>query len=258
MNYSQRGNPSLPSKPGTIRFIENVCMTLFPEIYGSEAKGFSEKEIKKKLDHLLTPLYNTRNGEKEETVNAFIGSLGGIKEMVELDAVFIADNDPAATCVNEVVMTYPGFYAILVYRIAHKLYKLEVPLIPRIMSEHLHSVTGIDIHPGATIGKEFFIDHGTGIVIGETTVIGNRVKIYQGVTLGALSVRKNKAATKRHPTIKDNVIIYAGSAILGGKTIIGHDSVIGGNVWLTKSVPPCSLVQHESKVSIGKTRICHE
>jgi len=258
MNYRKRSKPSLPSKPDTIRFTEDICITLFPEMSGPEAKILSEEEVRKDLDHLLTPLYHIRDGEKDETVNAFVGELNGIRKMAELDAGFIEENDPAASCLEEVVMTYPGFYAILVYRIANMLYKYGVPMIPRIMSEHVHSVTGIDIHPGATIGKEFCIDHGTGIVIGETTVIGTRVKIYQGVTLGALSVKKSKAASKRHPTIEDNVIIYAGSAILGGKTVIGHDSVIGGNVWLTKSVPPCSLVQHESKISIGKTGICPE
>jgi serine O-acetyltransferase len=166
------------------------------------------------------------------------------------DAKYISESDPAATGVDEVIMAYPGFYAIAVQRLAHQLFIQGVPLIPRVMTEYAHSKTGIDIHPGAEIGSEFSIDHGTGVVIGETAVIGNRVKLYQGVTIGALSVSKELASTKRHPTIEDNVIIYAGSTILGGNTVIGHDSIIGGNVWLTSSVPPYSLVYHESKITV--------
>jgi serine O-acetyltransferase len=167
-----------------------------------------------------------------------------------MDAALIADNDPAATGMDEVIMTYPGFYAILVYRLAHKLALSGVPLLPRVMTEYAHSLTGIDIHPKATIDSPFFIDHGTGIVIGETAIIGKNVKIYQGVTIGALSVSKEMASSKRHPTIEDNVIIYAGGTILGGNTIIGHDSIIGGNVWLTESVEPYSLVYHQNKVTV--------
>ena len=136
----------------------------------------------------------------------------------------------------------------MIYRLSHPLYKLKIPIIPRLFSEHAHSITGIDINPGAKIGNSFFIDHGTGIVIGETTVIGNNVKIYQGVTLGALNVRKEDAKTKRHPSIEDNVIIYSGATILGGNTIVGHDSIIGGNVWLTSSIDPYSVVYHKSEV----------
>jgi serine O-acetyltransferase len=145
---------------------------------------------------------------------------------------------------------YPGFYAIAAYRFSHELYIMKIPILPRLISEHAHSVTGIDIHPGAKIGSGFFIDHGTGVVIGETSILGDNVKIYQGVTLGALSVAKSEANKKRHPSIEDNVIIYSGTTILGGKTVIGHDSIIGGNVWLTESVPPFSLVYHKSEIRV--------
>jgi serine O-acetyltransferase len=152
--------------------------------------------------------------------------------------------DPAARSPEEVILSYPGVAAILVYRIAHELWVREVAMIPRMMSEYIHGKTGIDIHPGARIGDSFFIDHGTGVVIGETTIIGDNVKLYQGVTLGALSVRKERAKTKRHPTIEDEVTIYAGATILGGNTVVGRCSIIGGNVWLTESVPPGSRIYH--------------
>jgi serine O-acetyltransferase len=173
-----------------------------------------------------------------------------IYESLVKDAQLFVDFDPAARSRESVILYYPGFYAISVYRLAHELYKLKVPYLPRIISEFAHSKTGIDIHPGADIGEHFFIDHGTGIVIGETTNIGNNVKIYQGVTLGAASVDKSMKGTKRHPTLQDNVIVYSGSTILGGSTVIGHDTVVGGNVWLTKSVPAFSVVYHESQVVI--------
>ena len=158
---------------------------------------------------------------------------------MELDLLAAYDGDPAAKCLEEIVLAYPGLTAIMVYRLAHELYLLGVPVIPRIMTEYAHSETGVDIHPGATIGKSFFIDHATGIVVGETSVIGNNVKIYQGVTIGALSTRGGQklAGKKRHPTIEDNVTIYSGASILGGDTVIGADSVIGGNTFITSSVP---------------------
>lgn len=148
------------------------------------------------------------------------------------------------------IRAYPGFFAICHYRLAHALLDLETPLLPRIITEWAHSKTGIDIHPAAEIGEYFFIDHGTGIVIGESSNIGNHVKLYQGVTLGALSVDKNMAYTKRHPTVEDHVIIYSGATILGGETIIGHHSIIGGNVWLTKSIPPYSTVYHKPETEV--------
>jgi serine O-acetyltransferase len=184
----------------------------------------------------------------DEIVTDWMATLPAIREALLVDAAAIADDDPAATGVDEVILAYPGFYAIAVHRLAHPLYLAQVPVLPRMLAEVAHAVTGIDIHPGAQIGRAFAIDHGTGVVIGETTVIGDRVRLYQGVTLGALAVRKSLANRKRHPTIEDGVVIYANATILGGKTVIGADSVIGGNVWLTASVPPKSIVQFQSEV----------
>ena len=166
------------------------------------------------------------------------------------DAEAILQFDPAAESIEEVLVAYPGFYATAVYRLSNILWRHGVKILPRVFAEYAHSKTGIDIHPGATIGSSFFIDHGTGVVIGESAVIGNHVKIYQGVTLGALSVNKDQAKSKRHPTIEDNVVIYSGATILGGDTVIGENSVIGGNVWLTNSVLPQSIVYHKSEISI--------
>ena len=185
------------------------------------------------------------------TCRAFLDSFPEIRRLTETDVQAAYEGDPAATSTMEVVMAYPGLYAVTTHRIAHELYKLHVPIIPRVMSELAHSKTGIDIHPGATIGEGFFIDHGTGVVIGETTVIGRNVKLYQGVTLGALSFPKDPETGvlmkghKRHPNIEDDVVIYSGATILGGDTTIGHDSEIGGNVWLIESVPPCSRVYNK-------------
>ena len=167
-----------------------------------------------------------------------------MRDMIQTDLQAAYDGDPAATGMAEVIFSYPGLFAITVYRLAHELYVLNVPMIPRIMTEHAHSITGIDIHPGATVGKYFFIDHGTGIVIGETTVIGENVKIYQGVTLGGLSTRGGQSlrGKRRHPTIEDNVTIYANASILGGDTVIGQGCVIGASAFITASVPPCTTV----------------
>lgn len=178
----------------------------------------------------------------EKTAVALIEEIPEIRRKIQLDVLATFNGDPAAKSNEEVVLSYPGLEAILVYRIAHFLYENGVPIIPRIMSEHVHGKTGIDIHPGATIGESFFIDHGTGVVIGETCLIGNNVKIYQGVTLGALSVKKNLQNKKRHPTIEDNVTIYANATILGGETVIGRDSTIGGNTWVTESVAAGSVI----------------
>jgi serine O-acetyltransferase len=173
-----------------------------------------------------------------------------IYDQLLLDAEAIVKFDPAAHSIEEVLVAYPGFYATAIYRVAHQLHLQNIKTLPRILTEYAHSKTGIDIHPGAVIGESFFIDHGTGIVIGETTIIGSSVKIYQGVTLGALNVAKSAASTKRHPTIEDNVVIYSGATILGGDTTIGHDCIIGGNVWLTYSVPPFSVVYHKSEIQV--------
>ena len=182
-----------------------------------------------------------------------------IRATLQDDVQAAYEGDPAARSQIEVVMSYPGLYAVAVHRVAHQLVKLGVPLIPRVMSEFAHSRTGIDIHPGATIGRGFFIDHGTGVVIGETCRIGARVKLYQGVTLGALSFAKDEhgnlvKGVKRHPDVEDNVIVYAGATILGGDTVIGHDSVIGGNVWLIHSVPPFSKVYNAQPSPLVKTK----
>lgn len=174
----------------------------------------------------------------------------------DLDAIY--SFDPAAKNKSEIIFSYPGFYAIVIYRISHELWKFEIPVIPRIISEYVHNKTGIDIHPGANIGANFFIDHGTGIVIGETAVIGNNVKLYQGVTLGALNVNKADAEIKRHPTIEDNVVIYANATILGGNTIIGSNSVIGGNVWISNTIPSGSLVFNKSEIVIKNNKVFPE
>jgi serine O-acetyltransferase len=189
---------------------------------------------------------------KKEVKNHFFKDLKNIKKTLLKDASFILESDPAATRLIEVIAIYPGFLAIFCYRIANSLAKLSVPLLPRIITEYAHKVTGIDIHPLATIGCPFSIDHGTGIVIGETAIIGNNVKLYQGVTLGALSVDKSKASKKRHPTIEDNVVLYAGCTILGGQTVVGRNSIIGGNVWLTESIAPFSVVYHKSEIIVRK------
>ena len=175
---------------------------------------------------------------------AFFRAIPQVRALVQTDLQAAYDGDPAASGKDEVIFSYPGLFAITVYRLAHVLYTLGVPMIPRIMTEHAHSVTGIDIHPGATVGEYFFIDHGTGIVIGETTIIGNHVKIYQGVTLGALSTRggQNLRGKRRHPTIEDNVTIYAGASILGGETVIGKNAVIGSNAFITASIAPGTAV----------------
>jgi serine O-acetyltransferase len=180
----------------------------------------------------------------------FLVGLPDILEKLNQDAKCLYQHDPAANSVEEVILAYPGFFAIAVYRLSHEFQKNNMPLVPRMMSEYAHRLTGIDIHPGATIGSPFFIDHGTGVVIGESAVIRNHVKIYQGVTLGALQVSKDMKDTKRHPTVEDDVTIYAGSTILGGDTVIGAHSTIGGNVWLTQSVPPNSLVYQTSEIKL--------
>ena len=194
----------------------------------------------------------------DELCLAFLGQLPQVRQLVQTDLQAAFDGDPAASGKAEIIFSYPGLFAITVYRLAHVLHQLGVPMIPRIMTEHAHSVTGIDIPPGASIGDYFFIAHGTGIVIGETTVIGRRVKIYQGVTLGGLSTRGGQSlrGTKRHPTIGDDVTIYANAAILGGNTVIGHNCVIGASAFITESVPPCTTVSMKSVELQYKERNC--
>ena len=181
----------------------------------------------------------------EKVAVCLIEEIPEIRRKIQLDTIAAFNGDPAAKSNEEVMLSYPGLEAILVHRIANFLYKNGVPVIPRIMSEHVHGKTGIDIHPGASIGESFFIDHGTGVVIGETCIIGDNVKIYQGVTLGALSVKKNLQNKKRHPTIEDNVTIYANATILGGETVIGKNSIIGGNTWVTESVLENSVITQQ-------------
>jgi serine O-acetyltransferase len=202
--------------------------------------------IKGQLELILSGLMP----ENEKLAGEFLGILTSIKGTLLKDAEFILESDPAAKSLEEVIAIYPGFFATYCYRIAHALDQLRIPLLPRMITEYAHKITGIDIHPGAEIGTPFSIDHGTGIVIGETAIIGNYVKLYQGVTLGALSVDKGKASSKRHPTIEDNVILYSGCTILGGETIVGRNSIIGGNVWLTESVAPFSVVYHKSEIIV--------
>lgn len=196
----------------------------------------------------------------QEKALAFLQQIPRLRALVQTDVEAAFAGDPAATGSDEIIFCYPGLYAITVYRLAHELQLLRVPMLPRIMTEHAHSITGIDIHPGATIGRYFFIDHGTGIVIGETTVIGENVKIYQGVTLGGLSTRGGQSlrGCKRHPTIEDNVTIYANASILGGDTVIGHSCVIGASAFITHSIPPCTTVTNKDQQLRLKARSCGE
>jgi len=217
-----------------------------------------EKSREKKLYYFYSIMVENisvllNRQEAERTVDQFITKLPELQDWLFEEAKVYYENDPAANSIEEVILTYPGFLALIIYRISHEFYKMKTPIIPRLFSEYAHSKVGIDINPGAEIGKSFYIDHGTGIVIGETTVIGDNVKIYQGVTLGALFVTKSLCDKKRHPTIEDNVVIYAGATILGGNTVVGHDSTIGGNAWLTKSVVPYSLVQQNAEIRIHNT-----
>nr|WP_305049801.1 serine O-acetyltransferase EpsC [Elizabethkingia bruuniana] len=215
-----------------------------------------EETLRNNFDELQNKLFelikNTTDDKlfAERQVEVLFDALPEIYDRLILDAKSILEFDPATESLEEILLAYPGFFATYVYRISHQLWKQKIRTLPRILSEYGHSKTGIDIHPGAVIGEHFFIDHGTGIVIGETSVIGNNVKIYQGVTLGALNVSKDKANQKRHPNIEDNVIIYSGATILGGETTIGRDSIIGGNVWITQNVPSNSLVYNKSEIRI--------
>lgn len=219
--------------------VEDVIFNLIKQMkivlrYSDKFKGLSRAETEQRAQELTLE---------------FLEQIPKIREYISTDVQAAYDGDPAAYSISEIIFSYPGLYAITVYRIAHELYVLNVPLIPRIMTEYAHSETGIDIHPGAVIGKYFFIDHGTGIVIGETTEIGDHVKIYQGVTLGALSTKGGQElkSVKRHPTILDNVTIYSGASILGGNTVVGRDVVIGGNAFITKSVPEGAKVSVKSQ-----------
>jgi len=248
----------VPSMTKSHRFIDNLIYFLFPFKIDKKCTlpliDLNLAQLQLDFKDLLTPLEPMLEEPIHELNKRFFATIPQIYESLIKDAQLFVDFDPAARSRESVILYYPGFYAIAVYRLSHELFTLRIPYLPRMIAEFAHSKTGIDIHPGAVIGDHFFIDHGTGIVIGETTIIGNSVKIYQGVTLGAASVDKSMKGKKRHPTLEDNVIVYSGSTILGGDTIIGHDTVIGGNVWLTKSVPPFSVVFHESKVVIRESK----
>ncbi len=256
----QQKKEIVPSNEIIATWALRVISLLFPEqsTYSYSSPKEIEEEYKKLEGELINILNATRacrNCNNEEIAKQFFENIPGLYRVLNTDIYSLIHGDPAARLEFEVIRAYPGFYALCFYRLAHELLNLEVPLLPRILTEHAHSKTGIDIHPAAEIGEHFFIDHGTGIVIGETAVIGDYVKLYQGVTLGALSVDKAMASIKRHPTVEDHVVIYSGATILGGDTVIGHHSVIGGNVWLTKSVPPGTLVFHTPELTVLEGKI---
>jgi len=248
----------VPSTTATHAFVNDMVNILFPIRIGRE---YSLEELNNKLDDctyalqkLLSSLQSAIKEKPSVICDKFFEKLPSLFDMLLEDADAFTKFDPASESVEEIILCYPGFYSIVVYRLAHELRSLGVPVLPRIMTEYAHSKTGVDIHPGARIGRRFFIDHATGVVIGETTEIGNNVKLYQGVTLGALFVEKQLANKKRHPTIEDNVIIYARATILGGETVVGHDTVIGGNVWLTESVAPHSVVYQNHKAEVRESK----
>ncbi|MFZ5623231.1 MAG: serine O-acetyltransferase EpsC [Gemmatimonadota bacterium] len=254
-----RQNFRLPLRAGRFArdLIECTLGFLFPHFADDPspdvtALAADERRIRASLEGVLAA-QGHRPAHAAELVELFIARLPDVLDALLLDAQATADGDPAAHDADEVILAYPGFYALACYRLAHTLHELGVTLLPRLITERAHQLTGIDIHPAARLGRSIAIDHGTGIVIGETTVVGDRVRLYQGVTLGAARVRKDLAQRKRHPTIEDDVTIYANATILGGDTVIGAGSVIGGNVWLTHSVPPGSVVTHEGMVERMRT-----
>jgi len=260
----------LPDRSSVIQILDDFLEVIYPGYFGR--KYVETSNIEYHIGDLLDSIYARitveiyrsvrpsceRSGDfcshchdlAEDHALTLLRKLPDLRRRLAVDVQAAFDGDPAAKSIDEVIFAYPAIVAITIYRIAHELYLQGIPLLPRIMTEHVHSITGIDIHPGATIGQGFFIDHGTGVVIGETTIIGDRVKLYQGVTIGARSFAMDDEGKlirgkKRHPTIEDDVVIYAGATILGGDTVIGRGSVIGGNVWLTRSVPPNSSVRNE-------------
>lgn len=235
-----------PDKLRAVQFIEQIFGFLFLSPPATEGElTETATALINRLSFLLK-----ENNNAEAGTSMFFSALPELYNQLIEDAHAILAFDPAANDLSEVLIAYPGFYATVAYRLSHQLWWQGYRLLPRLISEYAHSKTGIDIHPGASIGSGFAIDHGTGIVIGETSVVGNNVKIYQGVTLGALNVDKAQASSKRHPTIENNVVIYSNATILGGNTVVGEGSIIGGNVWLTQSVPPNSIVYHKSEVRI--------
>lgn len=245
----------VPSNDTIAAWAVRVINTLFPQRLPHCACTKADIEerleaLERALVEILETTHACADCDKRDIARRFFTHLPELEALMRTDVDAILNGDPAARSAFEIIRTYPGFFTIALYRVAHSLHVLDIPLIPRILTEHAHSLTGIDIHPGAVIGPYFFIDHGTGIVIGETTRVGAHVKIYQGVTLGALSVDKNLANVKRHPTLEDHVIVYAGATILGGETRIGKNSIIGGNVWLTRSIPANARVYHQATVKV--------
>ena len=228
--------------------VANFTKILFYGLF--EADEVREKELSKARKLFLEITSTLQIENVKGRWDDFSFKFPQLRDKLDKDAIAIEQHDPAAKSLEEIYLAYPGFHAIAIYRSSHELFKLKMPIIPRMMSEYVHGITGIDIHPGATIGESFYIDHGTGIVIGETSIINKNVKIYQGVTLGGLQVNKNLASTKRHPTIQENVTIYANATILGGDIVIGANSTIGANVWITESIPENSVVTYKTEIKI--------
>ena len=265
---------SHPDKAIITDMIHKLLRIVYPGFYRDKSYRFYNakhnlsmliEDVMYNLNRQVTLMLLAHGGDNawaeeraQQVCVEFFDAIPRIRRLIQTDVQAAYDGDPAATSKDEIIFCYPGLFAITVYRLAHVLYELKVPMLPRIMTEHAHSVTGIDIHPGATVGEYFFIDHGTGIVIGETTIIGNRVKIYQGVTLGALSTRGGQSlrGKRRHPTIEDRVTIYAGSSVLGGETVIGRDSVIGSNAFITSSIAPCTTVSMKDQDLQIRPRNC--
>lgn len=248
ISLSRENIDLIPCKKNVIKIINDLRNLMFQGYFScNETDDELDTRIRKLLTSEVVKAMKLSNStfDVELIVNSFMSSIDKIVALLKTDIKATFNGDPASYDYNEIILSYPGFYAITIYRIAHELYKLNIPYIPRMMSEYAHSKTGIDIHPGACIGEYFFIDHGTGIVIGETTIIGNNVKIYQGVTLGALSLGRGQKlkGTKRHPTIEDNVTIYSGASILGGDTVIGKNVTIGSNTYILESVPENMIVR---------------
>ena len=252
---ARKKHSHLPSQvlPLSRAFANEVLAVLFPHfassvVCSSDVVTEDIIQLAESLARIERAIGSLHESMPANLVDRFLARLPALHEALDEDAQAIFEGDPAARSVDEVVLTYPGFLAIAVFRVANALHGLGLPLLPRLLTEYAHQRTGIDIHPGATVGRRFCIDHGTGIVVGETTNIGPNVKLYQGVTLGALTVEKSHADKKRHPTIEDNVVIYAGATILGGQTTVGHDSIIAGNAFLTQSIPPNSVVTRQNEV----------
>jgi serine O-acetyltransferase len=250
-----RSAPPTPPPQQVREWADELLGMLFPQRSPERPDTLADlrerwHRSRRRLTALLEAMGDALHAPVASLVDRFADDLPGLRATLLQDADAICAGDPAAVDVDEVVRTYPGFCAIAIYRVAHHFHDSGVPVLPRVLTEHAHACTGIDIHPGAEIGERFCIDHGTGIVVGETTTIGRNVKLYQGVTLGALSVQKEMARTKRHPTVEDDVVIYAGATILGGDTVVGRGSVVGGNVWLLHSVPPASRVYYDPETVI--------